>query len=135
MLSDSKAREEYDRAGDAGDVADIDVARLAQAEGFFVKGEVLCRMGDYRSAVPLLENAVEVWPDESAYQGTLGWALFKKSPPEPERACEHLRKAIALDPEAAQAHHWLGLVLRSLGDETAAAEALARARTIDPSVA
>ena len=60
------------------------------------------------------------------------WALFKKQPPEIERAQEHLERAITLNPENALAHQHLGLVLRSTGDTERAEKMLARAKKLDP---
>ena len=56
----------------------------------------MARMGDFRGALQFFENAVQLWPDESAYQSMLGWALYKKNPSEPEWAREHLGKALEM---------------------------------------
>ena len=135
VLSDPARRKQYDERLAGGDGADqVDVTRLAQAEGFFRKGEVLAKMGDFRGAAELFGNAVTAWPDESAYQAALGYALYKKSPPDLEKARGALEIAVNLQPGNAQAHQWLGLVLRSLGDVNGSAEHSARARKLDPSI-
>ena len=131
VLTHDQKRADYNAMLDH-DGPEVDVDLLAQAETFFRKGEILVRMGDFRGALQFLENAVQLWPEESNYQSTLGWALYKKTPPEAERAKEHLEKALELTPEDAVVHFRLGIVLRALGDGEAAQQALARAKQLDP---
>ncbi len=133
VLSDADARKEYD-ASLLDDGPQIDASRLAQAETFYRKGEILARMGDFRNALQFLQNAVDVWPDETVYQCDLGWAFFRKSPPEHRPACDHLRQAIELQIDSAVAHYRLGLVLRDMGEEEAAEVHISRAKEIDPNV-
>jgi tetratricopeptide (TPR) repeat protein len=132
VLADDEKRADYDAMLDS-DGPELDVELLAQAETFFRKGEILVRMGDFRGALQFLENAVQLWPQESNYQSTLAWALYKKTPTEPERAKEHLEMALELTPEDAVVHFRIGVVLRALGDGAASQEALARAKQLDPS--
>jgi tetratricopeptide (TPR) repeat protein len=133
VLSNPTRRKDYDVQLDS-DAPAIDVERLAAAERNFRKAEILMRVGNFRGALEYLEPAVELWPEEAAYQAALGWALYKKAPPEPERAREHLERALELDPNAAQTTYHLSVVAKDLGDEAAAASMLAQARNLDPSV-
>ncbi len=96
-LSDDVKRKNYD-ALLSGDARNVDAGVLAQAETFYRKGEILIKMGDFRGALELLQNAVQLYPEESVYQCDLGWAYFKKNPPEVELAREHLREALKIDP-------------------------------------
>jgi Flp pilus assembly protein TadD len=50
------------------------------------------------------------------------------------RAREHLERAIALEPRNAEVAHRLSLVLKALGEVAPAANLLARARELDPSL-
>ena len=131
VLSNDQKRAEYNAAQDS-DAPEIDTTSLALAETFFRKGEILVRMGDFRGALQYLENAVELWPDETAYQSLLGWSLYKKNPSEPERAKEHLAAAVALAPKDAEVHFRMGIVLGALGETAGAREALATAKQLDP---
>jgi tetratricopeptide (TPR) repeat protein len=133
VLSNPAQRKDYDVQLDS-DAPAIDVDRLAAAERNFRKAEILMRVGNFRGALEYLEPAVELWPEEAAYQAGLGWALYKKAPSEPERAREHLQRAVELDPSDAQTLHRLSVVARELGDEAEAASLLAQARDLDPSV-
>lgn len=122
VLRDDDKRATYDaRLAGGGD--ETDANRLAQAETFYVKATFLMKMGNFREAHPLLESAIELWPEDAAYQSDLGWALYKKAPSEPKRALEHLEKAFALDPGNAECEFRLGLVKRAIekegGDRTA----------------
>lgn len=134
VLSNPSQRAEYD-ASLRDDQPEIDTERLANAETLYRKGEILMRAGNFKGAVEFFRPAVQLWPEEAAYQAGLGWALFKQMPSEAEAAREHLTQATELD--ATDAQHWfrLSLVLRAISDDDGASQALERARQIDPSVA
>jgi tetratricopeptide (TPR) repeat protein len=133
VLSNAARRKDYDARLDS-DAPEIDVERLAAAERSFRKAEILMRVGDFRGALEFLEPAVELWPEEAAYQAALGWSLYKQTPPEPDRAREHLERAFELDPSIAQIAFHLSVVLKALGDDGASEALLTKARSIDPSV-
>lgn len=113
LLADPAERQQYDQSRRSLQ-PEIDVGRLAQAETLYRKGEILLRQGNFRGALEFLAPAVELWPEECAYQSALGWALFRKSPPETERALEHLRRAVELDANDAESQIRLSSVERSL---------------------
>jgi tetratricopeptide (TPR) repeat protein len=121
VLSNPAQRRDYDARLDL-DEADLDAERLAAAETNFRKAEILMRQGNFRGALEYLEPAAELWPDEPAYQGALGWALYKKTPADLERARLHLERAVELAPRDAVLNQNLSVVLKALGEkETAAA--------------
>jgi hypothetical protein len=125
-LSDPQRRVLYDeerRGGGSG----IDANRLANAENFYRKGEILMRQGNFRGAFEFLKPAVDLWPDECAYQSALGWTYYKKTPSEPEVARQHLERALALDADDGVTLFRLGVVLRALGQTEAGAAAHERA--------
>jgi len=133
-LSDPKRRRAYDE-GLASGGSDQEVARLVQAETLFRKAEILLRAGQFGPALEFLRPCVELWPDDATYQGALGWALFRKAPPDLEAARTHLETAAKLDAKNAEIHQRLGLVLRELGEHPAAEAMLAKAKVIDPKLA
>ena len=133
VLSDPSRRRDYD-AKLGTDESDLDAERLAQAETNFRKAEILLRTGNFRGAIEYLKPAVSLWPEEPAYQAGLGWALFKKTPSEPDEARIHLERAYELDSRSAQTALWLATVLKALGDHVAASNLLQKARAIDPNV-
>ena len=133
ILSDKDKKASYD-SGDSEPAA-IDTARLTQAETSYRKGEILLKMGNFAHALDYLEPAVELWPEEPAYQALLGWALYKQPQSNPEAAREHLAIADDQEPDNAVTLFRLGLVLRSLDEKDAAEDFLARARALDPDIA
>ena len=132
VLSDPAKKKAYDAGG--SDEAEIDTTRLAQAETSFRKGEILAKMGNFEGALDYFEPAVELWPDEPAYQMGLGWALFKQPRPDPARAIHHLEKACGQAPNDAVAHYRLGLVFRTVGESNRANPLIAKAQSLDPDV-
>jgi tetratricopeptide (TPR) repeat protein len=129
VLTDPQRRRDYDAALATPDT-DEDASRLVQAETLFRKGEILLRQGNFRGALEFLAPAVELWPQECAYRSALGWALYKKAPPEPEAAQEHLEAASQLDPDDAETWFRLSVVLRAAGDTEAAENASRRASSL-----
>ncbi len=132
ILSDDTKRAAYDSGGD--EVTQIDTARLAQAETSFRKGEILVKMGNFAGALEYLEPAVDLWPEEPAYQAELGWALFKQPTSDPNRAKEHLQIATRQQPDNALLLFRMGLVLESLGESDASKDCMLLARAIDPNI-
>ena len=130
VLSDPTRRRDYDASLDGH--VQIDADRVAQAEVLYRKADLLMRAGQFQQALELAQGAVALWAEDAAYQGAYGWCLFKKNPPDPARALEHLQRAVALDPRDAVAHLRLGIVLREAGDAPGAARAAAQARALDP---
>jgi len=131
-LSDPDKKAAYDRG--ASHEPEIDTARLAQAETSFRKGEILLKMGNFQGALEYLQPAVELWPDEPAYQSALGWALYKQPASDAERARTHLELAHRQAPDDAVTLFRLGMVLRALGDEERSAPLIARARRLESSL-
>jgi tetratricopeptide (TPR) repeat protein len=131
VLSDPKRRRSYDASLDS-DETDLDAERLAAAETNYRKGEILMRQGNFRGALEFLRPAVELWPEDATYQGSLGWALFKAAPSDPIRAREHLERALALDPRNVEFAHHLSLVLKVLGETAPAANLENKVRQLDP---
>jgi tetratricopeptide (TPR) repeat protein len=132
VLSDKDKKKSYD-SGDS-EPAQIDTARLTQAETSFRKGEILLKMGNFLNALDYLKPAVELWPEEPAYQALLGWAYYKQPKSDPEHAREHLAIADKQEPNNAVTLFRLSLVLRSLDEMDAAEDFLTRARALDPDV-
>ncbi len=131
VLTDADKRREYDAALH-DESPEIDVNALGQAETAYRKGEILMRMGDFKRALEFFRPAVELWPDEGAYQSALGWALYKQPRSDPEQATVHLQRAIELDEEDAISNFRLSVVLRSQGDSNLSAHYMARAKILDP---
>ncbi len=131
VLKDPAQRRDYDASRERGN-EEFDAARLIQAESLFRKGEIMLGAGNFNGALEFLRPAVELWPEETEYQSALGWALFRKTPPDLAGARTHLEVAVQCGPKNAEAYQRLGLVLRALEDFKGADAALARAKVLDP---
>jgi tetratricopeptide (TPR) repeat protein len=131
-LSDPEKKAAYDTYG--SQEPEIDTARLAQAETSFRKGEILAKMGNFDGALEYFEPAVDLWPEEPAYQAELGWALYKQPNADLERATLHLEIAMNQAPKEALIRFRLGLIMRARGETNRANELISKAREIDPSV-
>jgi curved DNA-binding protein CbpA len=129
VLSDPERRRAYD-ATLKTDSTQIDANLLAQAETLFRKADILIKAGNFRGALDFAEPAVELWPEECAYQSALGWVLYKKTPSEPERAREHLERAARCDPNDGVNLFRLSAVLDTLGEKDASAKAQERAQSL-----
>jgi curved DNA-binding protein CbpA len=138
VLSGDTSRRQYDeqRAPSAAVAREPawDGARIAGAEAAFQKGELLMRMGNFRGATELLGSSVGLWSAEASYHAALGWSRFRQTPSDPKGAQEALRSALALDPDHAQAHWWLSLVLQDESQPEEASRHATQARHLDPQV-
>jgi tetratricopeptide (TPR) repeat protein len=132
-LSNPEERMNYDASLRGEDVG-IDAEQLANAEVLFRKGEVMLRLGNFRGALEFLEPAVELWPEEPAYQSALGWAYYKKAPSEPDKALPHLETAAKLDPGDPVVLFRFGTALRATGQEDRGTTLIDRANSLDPKV-
>lgn len=132
-LSDATRKAAYDSG--ASESPEIDTARLAQAEKSYRKAEVLMRMGQFEAALAYLTPAVELWPEEPAYQSELGWALYKQPRSDVARARSHLETAHDQAPDDPVILFRLGVVLRALGEREEGDRCLANARTLEPMLA
>jgi tetratricopeptide (TPR) repeat protein len=131
VLKDPAQRRDYDASRERGG-DDLDAARLIQAESLFRKGEIMLGAGNFIGSLEFLKPAVELWPEEAEYQSALGWALFRKAPPDLGGARTHLELAVKCGPNNGEAHQRLSSVLRALEDFKGADAALARAKVLDP---
>jgi tetratricopeptide (TPR) repeat protein len=64
-----------------------------------MKAELLSRLGRFDAAVAAATAALERDPDDPDAHGVAGEAMLQLSPPENERAVEHLRKAATSNPD------------------------------------
>jgi len=134
LLSNPEERRNYDASLRGEDVG-IDAEQLANAEVLYRKGEVLLRLGNFKGALEFLAPAVELWPNESAYQSALGWAYYKKLPCELDKALAHLELAANLDPGDPVVLFRYGTALRAAGEESRGASLVDRANSLDAKAA
>ena|GEM_PF-3145523 len=119
-LVDQKAREEYIYALDHQITQeDMDKAnRALEAEGIFVKAEVLFKKGDFRGAQTMIEQAIQLNPDEPEYYIYYGWSLYKSTRGVAlGDARKNIEKAIkmGLREKLDQAYYYLGMLAKVEG--------------------
>ncbi|MAI78649.1 MAG: hypothetical protein CL917_06905 [Deltaproteobacteria bacterium] len=130
LLSDPARRQAYDE-GHTEEKDNLEANRVAGAELLYQKAKVLLRMGNFREAIAYLQEAIGLFPEESTFHSDLGWALYKKTPSEPEAAREALDCAIEIMPQDPLSHSRQAVVCRALGDTCRSEEALLRAQEIE----
>jgi len=119
-LIDLKAREEYVYALDHKiSQEDLDKAnRALEAEGVFVKAEILFKKGDFRGAQTIIQEAINLNPEEPEYYLYLGWCLFKSTHGVGiAEAKKNLQKAIdmGLRDKMDMAQYYLGMLAKVEG--------------------
>jgi predicted O-linked N-acetylglucosamine transferase (SPINDLY family) len=82
-------------------------------------------------ALPHLERAAALRPENARFQVSLAWALLQLQRVDASIAA--CRRAVELEPEHAPAHHHLGNALTELGDRGGAIASYRRAVELDPS--
>ncbi len=95
-------------------------------------GVALAHQGRMPEALAELQRAVELAPSSAGPQLNLAMALLQSDGPEAglDAAVPHLEKAVALDPELADAHFNLGVAYALLGRTEAARAELVSARDL-----
>jgi tetratricopeptide (TPR) repeat protein len=127
VLSDEDRRTEYvnvlRKGGEAAiraeqARADELARRIFDAEEAFRRGELAIKRDQPQAAVPDLELAVQLQPDEADYHAVLAWARFAAATDKASVATAArtaLDKAIQRAPAAITARFYLGRVERMLG--------------------
>jgi len=100
----------------------------ANATAAYELCEIHRRAGDLEEALKLFETAVDHYPDFEQAQLGLGRVLLATGKLEP--AVDHLRKAIALDPENDVSYYQLSRAYQALGNAAGQQDALARSRAL-----
>jgi tetratricopeptide (TPR) repeat protein len=92
---------------------------------------ILRNLGRQEEAIAMFEKAAEVAPSNSIPLANLWWThlTFRKDPVSAEEAG---RRVVALAPEIAVHHHWLGYSLAAQGRYDEAIEAYKKVLSLDP---
>ncbi len=130
-LSDPGARASYDRGLEAPPPSDV-----FQAEASYSEGEDLLRKGEPRAAATCFARAVALRGDQAEFHASLAWAEFLADGRSAvDTALVHLEQALAIDPDDAAAHEYLGRIALEGGapeDLGQASAELGRALDLDP---
>jgi curved DNA-binding protein CbpA len=136
-LTDDKSRAEYIESLKAGDEGkeEVDVVAILQAEERFKRGTVFVKSRKYAEAVKIFDEAIQLNADEAEFYAWRGYARFcaatDKKAAQPE-AFRELQQAIKKNERCAPAHYFLGVIAKTLGDNTGALKHFKRTVELQP---
>ncbi|MBI3072698.1 MAG: tetratricopeptide repeat protein [Deltaproteobacteria bacterium] len=100
------------------------------ADVYYIRGNAYYCTNELDKALKAYDRALELVAEHPSFLVARGMTLFLML--DYEAADKALQRAVALDPESAEAHHNLGLVKEKLGQEAFAIRELAQATRLDP---
>ena len=133
VIGDEKRRKEYEAELD-GKAQNVDVARIFAAEENFQRAEILIKARKYQEGLDLLEQAIEMNPEEAEFYALRGYAKFllaKDRKQSYEDCAADCRRAVKMVERCLPAHLYLGHMAKVLGDLKAARKAYSRVLELD----
>jgi hypothetical protein len=118
VLGDDKRRKEYDSELD-GKADTVDVSRIFAAEENFQRAEILIKAHKYQEGLALLEQALQMNPEEAEFYAWRGYANFlmaKDRKGSFEACANDCRKAMKMVDRCLPAHLFLGHMAKVTGD-------------------
>jgi tetratricopeptide (TPR) repeat protein len=94
----------------------------------FVAGMAALRAGDAAGALPRLQSALRRFPEAAELHNELGFTHRKLR--QMDKAFEHYKRALAIDPRHRGAHEYIGEAYLMMGDVASAEKHLAALRSI-----
>ncbi|MFW6050569.1 MAG: tetratricopeptide repeat protein [Myxococcota bacterium] len=138
-LSDADRRGEYVRAVQSGGgtpASDRKVNAIVGAAIQFQKVEVFARRKSWDDALEVLDEALELNPDEADFHAMRSWLLLQKHSTDANapfnEMLEGAERALSLDERSARAHYTRGLILKRLGRTREAVRHFEKVTEIDP---
>jgi predicted Zn-dependent protease with MMP-like domain/Flp pilus assembly protein TadD len=101
-----------------------------EAEIYYLKSKALFYTDDLEGALFLVRRALKTGGDQGIYRAFEGQILFELG--RFKEARPPLETAVVMEPDAAQTHYHLGLVLERLGENEEAARRFEKASQIEP---
>ena len=115
------------RSADAVQSEDAnDQALLADAD--YAAGLAAIKAGDFAAALPRLQSALKRFPDAADLHNELGYTHRKLR--QLDKAFEHYKRALAIDPRHRGAHEYIGEAYLIVGDVASAEKHVSALRTI-----
>ena len=133
VIGDEKRRKEYEAELD-GKAQNVDVARILASEENFQRAEILIKARKYQEGLDLLEQAIEMNPEEAEFYALRGYAKFlaaKDRKQSYEECAADCRKAVKMVERCLPAHLYLGHMAKMLGDLKAAKKGYSRVLELD----
>ena len=133
VIGDEKRRKEYEGELD-GKAENVDVSRIFAAEENFERAEILIKARKYPEGLELLEQAIEMNPEEAEFFALRGYAKFllsKDRKQSYEECAADCRKATKMVERCLPAHLYLGHMAKVVGDVKLAKKCYSRVVEID----
>lgn len=112
------------RAVDSADGAD----QALKDDADFAAGMIALKAGDAAAALPRLQSALRRFPDAAELHNELGFV--HRTLRSMDKAFEHYKRALAIDPRHRGAHEYIGEAYLMVGDVASAEKHLAALRSI-----
>jgi curved DNA-binding protein CbpA len=135
VLSDDDRRKEYLEELASGGPADLDVARIFEAENTFQTGTLLVKGRKYDEALKKFDEAIALNPDEAEFGMWKAWCEFLLSD---DRKRTHaasaraIQQALERNPRCVPGHLFLGQMAKLTGELKAAERYLKRGLDLVP---
>ena len=107
-----------------------DTALTTEARGFLENGQTFARDGQWRAAIALYKNALDINPRLADAHFLLGVAYYQDD--DPSSAVSALRRASELNPRSARTFYNLGVAYAGTGDKAKEMAAYRQALKLDP---
>jgi len=133
VIADDKRRKEYEAELD-GKAENVDVSRIFAAEDNFQKAEIFIKARKYQEGLDILEQAIQMNPDEAEFYAWRGYAKFmlaKDRKQSFEECASDCRKAVRMIERCLPAHLFLGHMAKVLGDLKLAKKCYSRVLELD----
>ena len=133
VIGDDKRRKEYEAELD-GKAENVDVSRIFAAEENFQKAEIFIKARKYQEGLDILEQAIQMNPDEAEFYAWRGYAKFmlaKDRKQSFEECASDCRKAVRMIERCLPAHLFLGHMAKVLGDLKLAKKCYSRVLELD----
>lgn len=112
------------------------VSRILTAEQQYRRAEDAMRRKDWDGALECVRWALELDPDEGEFHSLRGWVMFLKQQDqggsEADAAISHLKKGIALAPQAPTGYFYMGQIRKACGDAAEAERMFRKAVEVRP---
>lgn len=136
-LTDDKSRAEYIEQVKSGDTGkeEVDVVAILQAEERFKRGTVFVKARKYAEAVKIFDEAIQLNAEEAEFHAWRGYARFCAATDKKAAQAESFKElqfALKKNERCAPAHYFLGVIAKTLGDNSGALKHFKRTVELQP---
>jgi curved DNA-binding protein CbpA len=135
VLADDKSRAEYLEKLRTGGIAEVDVARIFQAESLFETGTLFVKARNYTEGLKKFDEAIALNPEEPEFGMWKAWCEFLLSDDKRKKlaaASSAVEVGLKKNPRCAQGYLFLGQMAKIAGDLALAEKHLKRGLGIAP---